>query len=133
MSASTVCGVGSTMSRTRLCVRISNCSRDLLVDVGRAVDGEFLDTRRQRDRATNLAPVRLAVFTISSRHVERAVVEGFQPDADVLSVHRVHRNKTRDAQPGKLSPAVVVRDEFCLFEPDATFGNATASALERGF
>ena len=28
MSASTVCGVGSMMSRRRLCVRISNWSRD---------------------------------------------------------------------------------------------------------
>src|SRR5213078_2263771 len=27
MSASTVCGVGSKMSSSRLCVRISNCSR----------------------------------------------------------------------------------------------------------
>jgi hypothetical protein len=34
MSESTVCGVGSTMSRRRLWVRISNCSREVLSTCG---------------------------------------------------------------------------------------------------
>src|SRR5439155_7013852 len=34
ISASTVCGVGSRMSSKRLCVRISNCSRDFLSTCG---------------------------------------------------------------------------------------------------
>src|SRR5438067_2517261 len=34
ISASTVCGVGSRMSSKRLCVRISNCSRDFLSKCG---------------------------------------------------------------------------------------------------
>src|SRR5689334_850421 len=60
----------------------------LLVDVRRAVDGEFLDFRRQRD-----GPAHLCAGALGGRHdlargrVENAVVERLQPDADVLAVH----------------------------------------------
>src|SRR5215210_7018255 len=65
ISASTVCGVGSTMSSTRLCVRISNCSRDFL-----SMCGERLTVKRSICVGSGIgprtrAPVRLAVLTIS--------------------------------------------------------------------
>ena len=60
MSASTVCGVGSTMSRTRLCVRISNCSRDFLSMCGRSQHRVTFDVGRQRNRTANLRARALA-------------------------------------------------------------------------
>src|SRR5688572_20627043 len=65
ISASTVCGVGSTMSRSRLWVRISNCSRLFL-----SMCGERLTVKRSRRVGSGIgprtrAPVRLAVLTIS--------------------------------------------------------------------
>src|SRR5215207_10269426 len=65
MSASTVCGVGSRMSIRRLCVRISNCSRDFLSTWGeRRTVHLFLEVGSGIGPATR-APVRLAVSTIS--------------------------------------------------------------------
>ena len=65
ISASTVCGVGSKMSMSRLCVRISNCSRDFL-----STCGERSTVHRLRDVGSGIgpasrAPVRFAVSTIS--------------------------------------------------------------------
>src|ERR1044072_5560803 len=65
MSASTVCGVGSSMSIRRLCVRISNCSRDFLSTCGeRRTVHLFLEVGGGIGPATR-APVRFAVSTIS--------------------------------------------------------------------
>src|SRR5213079_869073 len=63
--ASTVCGVGSTMSSRRLCVRISNCSRLFL-----SMCGERLTVKRSIRVGNGIgprtvAPVGLAVLTIS--------------------------------------------------------------------
>src|SRR5690606_13251899 len=63
--ASTVCGVGSTMSSRRLWVRISNCSRLFL-----SICGERNTVNRSIRVGSGIgprtcAPVRLAVFTIS--------------------------------------------------------------------
>src|SRR5262249_22757201 len=63
-----------------------------LVDVRRAVHGEFLDLGRQRNR-----PAHLRTRTLGRRHdfarrgIEDTVVEGFQPDSNVLTVHFVYR------------------------------------------
>src|SRR5690606_10447563 len=64
-SASTVCGVGSTMSSRRLCVRISNCSRDFL-----SMCGDRLTVNRSIRVGRGIgprtwAPVRFAVCRIS--------------------------------------------------------------------
>ena len=64
ISASTVFDVGSRMSMRRLCVRISNCSWGVLIDVGGADHAELLDPRRQRHGAGTAAPVRSAASTI---------------------------------------------------------------------
>src|ERR1700752_277812 len=65
ISASTVCGVGSRMSISRLCVRISNCSRDFLSTWGeRSTVHLFFDVGSGIGPASR-APVRLAVSTIS--------------------------------------------------------------------
>src|SRR5262249_7241937 len=65
ISASTVCCVGSRMSSKRLCVRISNCSRDFLSAWGdRNTVYLFLIVGSGIGPAT-LAPVRFAVSTIS--------------------------------------------------------------------
>src|SRR5437868_12531347 len=64
MSASTVCGVGSRISINRLCVRISNCSRDFLSTCGeRKTVHLFFDVGSGIGPATR-APVRFAVSTI---------------------------------------------------------------------
>src|SRR6185369_9322161 len=65
MSASTVCGVGSTMSRRRLCVRISNCSRLFLSTCGERLTVNFSMRVGSGMGPRTCAPVRFAVFTIS--------------------------------------------------------------------
>src|SRR5205823_5438782 len=65
ISASTVSGVGSRMSISRLCVRISNCSRDFLSTCGdRKTVQRLIVVGRGIGPATS-APVRFAVSTIS--------------------------------------------------------------------
>src|SRR6266404_5217456 len=65
ISASTVSGVGSRMSISRLCVRISNCSRDFLSTCGdRKTVQRLMLVGRGIGPATS-APVRFAVSTIS--------------------------------------------------------------------
>src|ERR1039457_364547 len=65
IKASTVCWVGSRMSSSRLCVRISNCSRDFLSTCGeRSTVVTLRDVGSGMGPAT-LTPVRLAVSTIS--------------------------------------------------------------------
>lgn len=64
--ASTVLPVGSTMSKTRLCVRISNCSRDFL-----SMLGERRTVKISRRVGSGIGPatpepVRFAVSTISA-------------------------------------------------------------------
>src|SRR5690606_21900680 len=65
ISASTVCGVGSTMSRRRLWVRISNCSRLFLSTCGERLTVNFSMRVGSGIGPRTLAPVRLAVETIS--------------------------------------------------------------------
>src|SRR3989442_440416 len=65
ISASTVSGVGSRMSISRFCVRISNCSRDFLSTCGdRKTVQRLMVVGRGIGPATS-APVRFAVSTIS--------------------------------------------------------------------
>src|SRR5579871_113357 len=60
----------------------------LLVDVRRAVDGELLDERRQRDRPAHRRAGALGrIDDLARRMVQHPVVEGFEPDAYVLSIH----------------------------------------------
>src|SRR5262249_35852260 len=60
----------------------------LLVDVRRAVDGEFFDPGRQRNRPAHLSPGTLGrVDDLARRRIEDAVVERLEPDPDVLAVH----------------------------------------------
>src|ERR1700744_1743826 len=71
MRASTVCGVGSTMSRRRLCVRISNCSRLFLSTCGERLTVNFSSRVGSGMGPRTWAPVRFAVFTISRVDVSR--------------------------------------------------------------
>jgi hypothetical protein len=71
ISASTVCGVGFTMSSTRLWVRISNCSRDFL-----STCGERLTVKRSILVGSGMgpltsAPVRFAVEMIARVEASR--------------------------------------------------------------
>ena len=76
------------MSSRRLCVRISNCSRLFLSTCGGAVDGETLDAGGQRNGAPHLRAGALRrVDDLPRRIVENAVIEGLQPDADILTLH----------------------------------------------
>src|ERR1017187_119678 len=65
ISASTVCWVGSRMSKSRLCVRISNCSRDFLSTCGDRRTVVMLREVGSGIGPATEAPVRLAVSTIS--------------------------------------------------------------------
>src|SRR3990172_3348244 len=65
ISASTVWGVGSKMSSNRLCVRISNCSRDFLSTCGERRTVHLFFTVGSGIGPAIRAPVRLAVSTIS--------------------------------------------------------------------
>src|SRR6202008_4162883 len=71
MRASTVCGVGSTMSRRRLWVRISNCSRLFLSTCGERLTVNFSMRVGSGMGPRTCAPVRFAVFTISRVDVSR--------------------------------------------------------------
>src|ERR1700761_2630669 len=60
----------------------------LLVDVRRAVDGEFLDARGQRDRpAHGGAGTLRGVDDLARGMVQHAVVKRLEADADVLTIH----------------------------------------------
>src|SRR6202012_2072117 len=60
----------------------------LLVDVRRTVDGETLDERGQRNRAAHGRAGALGgVHDLTGRMVQHPVVEGLEPDADILSIH----------------------------------------------
>src|SRR5262245_8435889 len=65
MSESTVAGVGSTMSRRRLWVRISNCSRDVLSTCGERSTVHRLMMVGSSTGPETRAPVRRTVSTIS--------------------------------------------------------------------
>src|SRR5208282_886978 len=65
ISASTVWGVGSTISRSRLWVRISNCSRLFLSTWGERFTVNFSILVGSGIGPRTCAPVRLAVATIS--------------------------------------------------------------------
>src|SRR5215472_3919587 len=59
-----------------------------LVYVRRAIDGEALDVRGQWNGSTNLRARTLCrVDDLARRVVEDAMIEGLEPDADVLSLH----------------------------------------------
>ncbi|CAH1677968.1 hypothetical protein BOSEA31B_14635 [Hyphomicrobiales bacterium] len=60
----------------------------LLVDVGRAVDGELLDERGQRNRSADLGarPLR-GRHDLARRGVEDTVIERLEADPNVLTVH----------------------------------------------
>src|SRR6266478_5471356 len=65
INASTVSGVGSRISMSRLCVRISNCSRDFLSTCGERSTVQRLMVVGKGIGPATSAPVRLAVSTIS--------------------------------------------------------------------
>ena len=65
ISASTVCCVGSSMSNSRLCVRISNCSRDFLSTCGERNTVVILRDVGSGMGPATVAPVLFAVSTIS--------------------------------------------------------------------
>src|ERR1700712_2442621 len=63
----------------------------LLVDMRRAVHGETLDAGRQRDRTSDLGAGALGrVDDFPRRIVENSMIEGFEPDADILTLHRIN-------------------------------------------
>src|SRR3954469_15648319 len=59
-----------------------------LVDMGRAVHGEALDASGERNRTPHLRAGALGrIDDFSCRIVENSVIEGFEPDADILTLH----------------------------------------------
>src|SRR5208283_2828268 len=61
-----------------------------LVHVGRAVDGEFFDVRRQRDRSGNAGAGALRRFDdFRSRLVNDSIVKTLKLDANSLAFHTV--------------------------------------------
>src|SRR6184192_1700585 len=85
IKASTTFGFGSRISMIRLCVRISNCSRESL-----SMNGERITVHLLTSVGSGMGPavdafVRRAVSTILSAAWSRTVIVGLQPDADFLS------------------------------------------------
>src|SRR5262249_57585614 len=72
----------------------------LLVDVGRTVDRELLDLRRQRNRPPHLRTGALGSgHDLARRRIEDAVIERLEPDPNVLAVHDMSddgRQMTKD-------------------------------------
>src|SRR3569623_1418799 len=63
----------------------------LLVDVRRAVDGDFLDARRQRDGPAHGRAGPLGrIDDLARGMVQHAVVKRLEADADVLTIHIAH-------------------------------------------
>src|SRR5437879_6503012 len=82
----------------------------LLVDVRRTIDREPLDPRRQRDRATHLRARPLGgADDLAGRRVEHAMIEGFEPDADVCAVHGPYSLRRRYLTILVTTPAPTVR------------------------
>ena len=60
----------------------------LLVHMGLTQNGEFLDTRGKRDRSANLCTGSFgSSHDLARRLVEHAMIEGFQPYPNMLTVH----------------------------------------------
>src|SRR5688572_19208925 len=60
----------------------------LLVDVRRAVDGEFLNSRRQRDgTADQRTGAPRSISNVASRPIEHTVIEGLEANTDILRFH----------------------------------------------
>lgn len=60
----------------------------LLVDVRRAVNGEFLQPRRQRNGPANLRARPFGrAHDLSRRGIEDTMIERLEPDANILTVH----------------------------------------------
>jgi len=60
----------------------------LLVDVRRAVDGETLDERRKRDGSPHGCAGALGrIDDLAGGMIQHAMIEGLEPDADVLTIH----------------------------------------------
>ena len=90
MSESTALGVGSMMSMSRLCVRISKCSRLSLSLSGRPNNNEYVLLGRQRHRAHDRGASTLyGVHDLARGAVDDLVVIRLEPDADLLSRHAV--------------------------------------------
>ena len=76
------------MSSTRLCVRISNCSRDFL-----SMCGERLTVNFSMRVGSGIGPAHGRagalgrVDDLAGGMVQHAVIEGLEPDADVLTIH----------------------------------------------
>src|SRR5262249_5648908 len=72
----------------------------LLVDVRRAVDGKLLDAGRQRNRPAHLCARAFGrCHDLAGRRVKNAVIEGLEPDPDILAVH-VYSDDRRSAANG---------------------------------
>src|SRR6266852_5654150 len=73
----------------------------LLVDVRRAVHGEFFDLGRQRDRPAHLRAGALGGCDDLARgRIEDAVIERLEPDSNVLAVHGVAEDRRRTTDDG---------------------------------
>ena len=88
ISASTVFGVGSRMSISRLWVRISKCSRESLYLCGERMTQYTFFSVGSGTGPTTLAPVRMTVsYDLARRGINGLMVVGLEPDADLLSRH----------------------------------------------
>ena len=88
MSASTVCGVGSTISKSLLVRTDLELLPAFLVHVRRTVDRETLNMRWQRDRTPHPGTRTLRrVHDLFRAVIEHSVIVRLQANAYVLVVH----------------------------------------------
>src|SRR6185369_2884317 len=105
----------------------------LLVDVRRAVDGEFLDLGRQRNRAAHLSARALGGrHDLARRRIEDAVIERLEPDPDVLAVHGTIAPQQRGAERAPLFLLLSDRDDDAGTDSLAAFTDGEALLLLHG-
>src|SRR5262245_8059617 len=92
-----------------------------LIDVRRAVHGELLDARRQRHRADHGRAGALGRrHDLLGGEIERAVIEGLEPDPNVLLHHRLKIPRSAQTQ----SPPSAQPVRVCVEESVASNGRS---------
>ena len=115
ISASTVLSVGSMMSISRRCVRISSWSREVLSTCGERSRSKRCLARRQRHRAAHDRARALGrVDDLERRLVDQPVVERLEANADSLALHvRYSMTLATTPAPTVLPPSRMAKRRPC--------------------
>src|SRR6266852_718565 len=114
----------------------------LLVDVRRAVHGEFFDLGRQRDRPAHLRAGALGGCDDLARgRIEDAVIERLEPDSDVLAVHLFASSASHETVMAGVCPAMMIENPHSMMlvttpeptvRPPSRMSNRSFSSMAMG-